>query len=842
MPDWMIDTLRAYPALIWMFASLGLPWALVALPRRDWQDRALVACLALAFGPALLTAWMFVLGTLGQNHDPDAGRTPNPMQTTIAQHSGGTDLMRMETILAGTLVLALVGAALVWRKSRTAARPEADVPLPDSGPLAWDERLLLGLIVVATVARALMTAWVGFGAYDELWVYGYQGRIYTLLGYIPRDIGYYPQFLPLQYAYLQITIAGDIADHVARAVLPFLHTGSVLAAYVLGSRLFSRRVGILLAALWALYPHFGYWTRVGDLEIPVTFAFTGAAAFFLLAWTTTEGAYFRRRYAIIAGLFLGVAMWTKPTAGAFILGVALLVAVETLRVPPWREWRAWWPRFEVALLTGLACIPLGGMWYARNFIIGHEVIVMPPPVWVTRAMRSGAEFGWPLLALALLLAWLYLGPPRPRPNRGPVLVGALLIAAAVLPSILQPARMGPLEWLLLLAGAAILTLTLGVHAAAYLSRSGRRDLAVIGWAGLLALPYFVTWFRSYSYHYRLSFAIVPLLALPVALILARWFPADRLRGWRPPRLAAHLLLALALGLPGVAITIYDEGAGWGWLWNLPAPDEPSSSALLGVVDTLDAYIETHGPPAIIAPGLQPLPFFFPTLDIDVTSTPRRFYQVNGADLFIDGNLAELAYQDSGDVQPFHNQWIASLRRENVTRLLARYEDPTAHHAIYVIDLERRFEPPPVAHELEQAVVFGDFARLVGYEFNRDSFAGEQPVEIMLLWQVLQPVDADYMIYLHLIAEDAPDRVWANRDGPVNRPWGWTRNYYSTLFWEPGEYVIDRRAFVQQGTPPGEDYRIRVGFYDLETGQRVPVTVDGALDGDGFTLPHAFRVE
>ncbi len=838
MPDWIIETLRAYPALLWMFVGVGLPWALVVLPRRDWQDRALVACLALGFGPALLTAWMFVLGTLGQNHDPDAGSTPNPMQTTIAQHSGGVNLMRADTILIGTLLLALVGVTLAWRK----ARREADQPLPGGGPLAWDERLLLGLIVVATLGRIVIAAWVGFGAYDELWVYGYQGRVYTLLGYIPRDIGYYPQFLPLQYAYLQIVAAGEIADHTARAVLPFLHTGSVLAAYALGSRLFTRRVGILLAALWALYPHFGYWTRVGDLEIPVTFAFTGAAAFFLLAWTTREGTFFRRRYAVIGGLFLGIAMWTKPTAGAFILGVVALVVVESLRVPPWRDWRAWWPRFEVALLAGLASIPLGALWYARNFLIGHEVIVMPPAVWVTRAMRSGAEFGWPLLALALLLAWLLLGPVRWRPARGPVLFGVALVALAVTPTILQPARMGPLEWLLLIAGAAILALALGIHAAAYLSRGGRRDVAVIGWALLLALPYFVTWFRSYSYHYRLSFAIVPLLALPAALILARWFPAERVRGWRPRRLAVHMALVLALGIPGVAVTIYDEGAGWDWLWTLPASNDYSRAALLGAVAALDDYIDQHGEPVIIAPGLQPLPFFFPTVNIDVTSVPRRFEDVEGADLFIDGNLAALAYEDSGDVQPFHNQWYASLRRENVTRLLARFEDPAAWHAIYAIDLAQRFEQPPVAHELEQAVVFGDFARLVGYEFSTDTFQGEQPVELLLVWEVLQPVDLDYMIYVHLIEDGAPENVWATRDGPVNKPWGWTLNYYSTRFWEPGEYVIDRRAFVQQGTPPGDDYRIRVGFYDLETGQRAPVTIDGAGSGDGFTLPQAFGVE
>ena len=167
--------------------------------------------------------------------------------------------------------------------------------------------------------RWFVVAYWPFTAYDALWVYGYEGRLYALLGYIPKTIGYYPQFLALQYTYAQL---GGINDHMARAVLPFLHIGSILATYVLGSRLINRRTGIIAAAIWALYPSVGEWSRAGDLEIPLAFAFTLAAAFFLLAWTGHEP---RRRYALIAGVLLGVGLWIKPTMGAFILGIGLMV-------------------------------------------------------------------------------------------------------------------------------------------------------------------------------------------------------------------------------------------------------------------------------------------------------------------------------------------------------------------------------------------------------------------------------------------------------------------------------------------------------------------------------------
>jgi hypothetical protein len=240
-----------------------------------------VVAVAFAAGPAMLTAWMFILGTLG------AARLER--------------MLTNDSVMLGTVALALIGLALCWRKLR--------IPLPkiERRPaLLSDERLLLVLIVAALVVRWFVIAYWPFTAYDSLWVYGYEGKLYALLGCIPRTIGYYPQFIPLQYTYAQL---GGINDHVARASLIFLHIGSILAAYVLGSRLISRRTGLLAAAIWALYPHVGEWSRAGDLEIPLAFLFTLAAAFFLLAWrgATEDGSSGEnpRRNALLAGTGAG---------------------------------------------------------------------------------------------------------------------------------------------------------------------------------------------------------------------------------------------------------------------------------------------------------------------------------------------------------------------------------------------------------------------------------------------------------------------------------------------------------------------------------------------------------
>ncbi|MBC8097936.1 MAG: glycosyltransferase family 39 protein, partial [Armatimonadetes bacterium] len=416
MPDWFTAALATLPGWLWIYGIVGLPYALLLVPRHTWRSVGQLALLTLACGSALLTACMFVLGTFSD------GR------------------MTLPAILGVTGVLALIGWWLVWRKARTS--PPAP-PVPRRA-FDFDERVIVLLIAAACILRALTSVYWVFTEYDPLWVYGYQGRLFALRALIPSDIGYYPPFVSLHYAFAQLAaqplLGGTlINDHAARSALAFWHVGSVLAAYMLGERLFGRRVGIYAAGIWVLYPHVGLWAHSGDLEIPLTFAFTGAAAYFLSAWLGTV-QHDRRRAAALAGLFLGIALWTKPTAGAFILGVALLSAIEAVRVLRASSdlrgaWLALRPRLEVVVITALMCLPLGGIWYVRNLMYGFPAITLPNPFWLTQALQSGAEFGWLLLALVLVLLRVFT-LPAPRPARPPLLIGAGLVALGIIPTIL----------------------------------------------------------------------------------------------------------------------------------------------------------------------------------------------------------------------------------------------------------------------------------------------------------------------------------------------------------------------------------------------------------------------
>lgn len=818
LPYWLTLALKPTPALLWMVVGLGLPWALAILPRRDWRSVPRVALMMLVAGPLAMTLWMLAPALVGG--------------------ADGTYRLTPETIFGGSVVIALVGAGLAFWRWRVSPPPE---PTPRQ-PLALDERLLVTLIIAACALRWLAAMWYPFWEYDALWVYGYEGKLYTLLGHIPQSIGYYPQFLPLQYAYAQI-MTGVMDDHVARAAFPLYHWGSILAAYALGRLNFSRRVGVYLAAVWALYPHVGEWATTGDLEVPLTFAATGMAAFFLYAWThaSARGA---RHHALIAGLFLGLAMWTKPTGGAMIMGVALLVAAELLRVR--FDFSRWWPRLMVAVWCAGGTVVVGAWWYLRNVLLGHPPIDLPNTFWVTQAMRSGAEFGWAVLAAALLSLWLLLANGlRVRPSRLRLLIGWALVAAGLLPSIFSPHRMALPEWALLAAGAGVLLSAFWPIYAHHATVEARRDTTRISWALLLALPYFVVWFMSYSYHYRLSFPIVPLLALPVAVVLARWIPAQRQADTRriAPIVGIPLILA---ALPGLVAPLHHNLGGWDYLWSNEYPDDDSrlestNYAVYHTVQTIKNVIAENGleNPVIVAPGFQRLPFFFPLADVRNTVAPTQIRELADVDIYVFSQEARWFYEENG--LPEVNQVTGAFPRANVFTPRGVNADASFFGEVYeVLDADLRFNVPP--HAADAPAVTWPFAELLAVHLPDGTTLANGRAPLMQLdFVATAPVPLEYTLYIHLLGPDN-SVITAWDSFPLPTPYAW----YSTRFWETGEY-IRHSVFLTLPDDVTLDadtgYSIKIGWYDyFDNYRRVPALLGDGTEVDGIVLPYTLTAE
>ncbi len=108
--------------------------------------------------------------------------------------------------------------------------------------------------------------------------------------------------------------------------------------------------------------------------------------------------------------------------------------------------------------------------------------------------------------------------------------------------------------------------------------------------------------------------------------------------------------------------------------------------------------------------------------------------------------------------------------------------------------------------------FGNQAVLIGYDANLAKVSEpSQGLEITLYWKRIAPISADYTVFVHLI--DDSDKIIAQKD---SQPMGGSN---PTSLWDDGEIVVDRYSFAQlaRGT-----YRVRVGLYRAETGERLLV--------------------
>jgi 4-amino-4-deoxy-L-arabinose transferase-like glycosyltransferase len=108
--------------------------------------------------------------------------------------------------------------------------------------------------------------------------------------------------------------------------------------------------------------------------------------------------------------------------------------------------------------------------------------------------------------------------------------------------------------------------------------------------------------------------------------------------------------------------------------------------------------------------------------------------------------------------------------------------------------------------------FGGQIRLLGYTLACDLEAAT--CNVQLYWQAADDLDVDYTVFVHLVGEDGHKA--GQHDGV---PQG---GFYPTSAWKPGEIVVDEHQIdIAAGVPPG-DYRLLVGLYRLDTGERLPV--------------------
>jgi len=110
---------------------------------------------------------------------------------------------------------------------------------------------------------------------------------------------------------------------------------------------------------------------------------------------------------------------------------------------------------------------------------------------------------------------------------------------------------------------------------------------------------------------------------------------------------------------------------------------------------------------------------------------------------------------------------------------------------------------------------GDVVALVGADRSPRSPKPGETLEVSLYWQALQPLEAEYHTYVHLL--DASEQIVAQSD---QQPGGL---YYATPDWQHGEWLRDTHLLSIPPETPAGVYRLRAGMYAFdEAGSLLPL--------------------
>ncbi|MCC6905772.1 MAG: hypothetical protein IT326_08025 [Anaerolineae bacterium] len=90
------------------------------------------------------------------------------------------------------------------------------------------------------------------------------------------------------------------------------------------------------------------------------------------------------------------------------------------------------------------------------------------------------------------------------------------------------------------------------------------------------------------------------------------------------------------------------------------------------------------------------------------------------------------------------------------------------------------------------------------------------------WEAPGPAPADYHVFVHIV--DAGGALVAQADGPPPGP--------SPNTWQAGTRILDQRTIALPASLAAGDYTVRLGWYDWESGERIPL----ANGADALTLP------
>ena len=152
--------------------------------------------------------------------------------------------------------------------------------------------------------------------------------------------------------------------------------------------------------------------------------------------------------------------------------------------------------------------------------------------------------------------------------------------------------------------------------------------------------------------------------------------------------------------------------------------------------------------------------------------------------------------------------------------------PLALSVVFIIGLHglkpdwfRLASPLDQARPAEQAVRvdFGQQIRLIGLDLPAEVVEPGQTIAVVAYWRVLEALETDYAVFLHLDAPDGRTVATVDQFHPTEIP---------TSHWPPSLYLRNPLRLTAPAEAAPIRYQLRLGLYDNQTGQPLPAMPAG----------------
>lgn len=642
--------------------------------------------------------------------------------------------------------------------------------------------LLVGILLLAFALRLLALDNFAPGLrYDELQNHLMANRV--LAGerplYFAESWGHEPLYHYAQAFFLGLSGQSDWSLRITSVYTGLL---AVAAIWLVGRRLFDRRVGLLAAAITAVAFWAIFYSRIGCRVGTTTLFITLAAYFLWQIWARPAAQKWQGWLAAAAGgvcTAVGVYVYV---AGRMSFGLLLLFTMYVVLFHR-RQFRQLWPRFVLYGFTAvLLVMPL--------FVILQQFPALEQRLDLINQPLNALRAGNPLPVLALTQkAW-----------------GMYIIA-------------GERDWLYNVYGRPIFDVVtavfflLGLGLALWRWRHPQAALLLIWLLAGTAPAMLATPEASLTHTIAAQPAAFLLLAGGITWV---WRHADRRNTWFGPTLAGGLLLYWGI-LSAHAYFI---------TWNRnPEVRELYQGGITAVADEITA----HPPPGPIAIGGPYINYWHPwnttAFDLAMTTdvSQTRWFNPAGGWVWPAADTPVTYYFPTNPLgaQSFH-PFLADLFSADAVPLpvpdddfLAyRLDEPAAltQELVRLAGTESLAWPPELAHlpPPEFPLLWDNQLAMIAVDVPSAVAHPGDAIQFITYWQVQQTDPSPLVAFTHLTRDG--QEIWGQQD------WLDVRM--------AGLQTGDRFAQVHQisispDTPPGM-YHLQIGLYGPDTLVRLPL--------------------